>query len=169
MNILPGTSHLWLALCVTTLWATVVAEYRGSWVYNGTAAAVRNPERGFRTDIDDIRHPDDRSLEALSVSLAYCYLAAFIGKDLPQSELDAIESGLSELRSQNVTVILRFAYSKSLNPTTGPTFDDILRHAHSLQPVIKRSADSIMAVQVVPHVHTNAEMILKFPQWLSHT
>lgn len=135
--------------------SSVNGSYEGSWSYNGTAAEIRNPERGFRGDIDDISSNKVSDFSSAvkvdhvcTVVLAYCYLSDYIGKDIPQAELDAIEHSLNELHGQGKTVILRFAYSKSLKPSSGPTFDDVIRHATSLQPVVSRSANSILTIQV---------------------
>ncbi|XP_065184019.1 uncharacterized protein LOC135814778 [Sycon ciliatum] len=139
--------------------SSALGNYANSWSYAGTGDEILNPERGFHkpftagsvrnapesTTLTEIS--GDQANRTCSVALFLCYLTDFIGKALPQDELNAIQKVFDTLASANMTAIVRFAYSKTRPPSAGPSYGDVLSHSTSLQPVIKRNADSILTIQ----------------------
>ncbi len=136
---------------------------------------LRNPERGFRIETLIAEPPGGASWgpaahlkgkvsegysdgwwladmaryeqHGLTMAQTYCYLDEYVGGPIPQEKLDWLRSSLSLLRQNGYKALLRFAYERTMSPPTGPTMDDIRRHAAQLRPIVREYADVVFVLQ----------------------
>ncbi|MFC1713772.1 DUF4832 domain-containing protein [Candidatus Poribacteria bacterium] len=141
----------------------------------GGRDGLRNPERGLRietliaelpgTEIWGKSHHlkgrvtpgyneqwwilDAQRYEPYGLTLAqtYCYLDGFIGKPISERKLELLQESFDNLRKRGLKAVLRFAYEKTTNKSSGPELQDILRHIDQLAPLIRKNTDVIFVMQ----------------------
>ena len=118
--------------------------------YDGSAAMLMNPERGFRWELDDF--PSTAGLSdalALNVTLAQCYayLPASRSTPLNASFLAALDGGFAALRAAGVKAVLRFAYDRLQPGENDYDFGVIARDQASLAPIVAANADVIYVLE----------------------
>lgn len=123
----------------------------GFAAYDGSAAMVRNPERGFRFELDF-----PFSLATLSDALAlnctlvqtYAYLPASNPPlPLPQGVLDELDAGFGALRAAGMKAVLRFAYDRLAPGEQDYTFETVALHQQNLMSVVANNADVIFVLE----------------------
>jgi len=123
----------------------------GFAAYDGSAAMLRNPERGFRFELDF-----PFSLATLADALAlnctlvqtYAYLPASNPPlPLPQSVLDELDAGFGALRAAGMKAVLRFAYDRLQPGEQNYTFETVALHQQNLMSVVAYNADVIFVLE----------------------
>ena len=136
-----------------------------------SAAAVRNPMRGFRHQIDGMcgslnshgHYVDPTGKEAvaaglkvmenltISVSLGYCYLSRWWNVSLPDAMLQNLDDRLDEFRAAGASVLCNFAYEDGKenydNDVEPYTYERIYAHLAQLTPVLTKNADVVYGLQ----------------------
>ena len=142
----------WTILCAA---AATVQGHQTLW-YAGSSASLTNPERGFRSELDDF--PAMQHLEAatsqfnLTLAQVYSYMWQFCTtspcRPLSSQYLAELDDGFARARAVGVKLLVRFCYeNSSATPANGPsTFEEIFRHMRQLQPVVARNADVIHTI-----------------------
>lgn len=146
-------------------------HYRG--IYADDPAGLEglyNPERGFRLEValdvtknnyvwNPERYPDITSYleeqsefyasDSISLVQTYFYLTGAVGKELTEENFRTMDIFFDKLRELGKKAVLRFAYETDFmgRVTTGPTLQDIIRHADQLKPFLKKNKDVIQVVQ----------------------
>ena len=119
--------------------------------YGGSAALLRNPERGFRFELDfPITAASLVDALALNCSLVqtYAYLpASNPPQPLPQATLDELGAGFAALRAAGLKAVLRFAYDRQDPGETNYTFETIALHQQNLMAVLANNADVVFALE----------------------
>jgi len=87
------------------------------------------------------------AFHGLSLVQGYCYLHEFLDGPISDEKLGWIQQSFDRLRGRGLKVLLRFAYEYEYNLPFGPTFATIFRHLDQLQPLLRRNADLIAALQ----------------------
>jgi hypothetical protein len=120
--------------------------------YTPNDAIITNPERGFRFPAEiNATSSFSTYYEAMGVSLVHAYvrLDDYREDDLPQSLLDDLTIGFTNMRNSGVKVVLRFAYNFGPYPDSEPdaSKEQILRHIEQLTPILQENADVIAWLQ----------------------
>jgi hypothetical protein len=139
-----------------------------SWQFAASGAAVTNPMRGFRHQIDgfcgDPHHSGDPGGEKavaaglkvceqlnMTVSLSYCYLSPWWNISLPSAMLTNLDARLGDMRRAGVSALLNFGYEDgktNFHDDVEPYgFPQIYAHVDQLTPVLLRNADVIYGLQ----------------------
>jgi hypothetical protein len=141
--------------------------------FEPSGAAVTNPMRGFRMQIDGLcGDPKDGGHVAghdptgahavtdglkichelnLTVTLAYCYLSPWWNVSLPPTMLSNLGARLGEMRDGGVSVLLNFAYEDGKTDYFSDVepfgYEQIYSHIEQLAPVVRSNADVVYGLQ----------------------
>ena len=122
--------------------------------YTPSAQMIRNPERGFYTELTSESGRRPLTPEELSVCkakgqtliLRMYYLSSFRSLPLSDVELNIVKSDFKVVRAAGMKCIPRFAYSHNIGQQDAP-LNIVMGHIAQLKPIIRANADVIAAMQ----------------------
>jgi len=112
-----------------------------------STANFLNPERGFHSDVNlfDGTGLDDVRGHGYSLVRSYVRLDDFRSGPISSAFLSNLRTGLQQLRSSGVKVVLRFSYNFGYAPDA--PLDIVLQHIDQLEPILREYADVISVMQ----------------------
>ncbi|MFZ1080938.1 MAG: DUF4832 domain-containing protein [Candidatus Kryptoniota bacterium] len=145
---IKNLSFLMSFLLYTTGHAQVSVSYKPS------DEIIRNPERGFHTELTSQAEQFPLTLSSLasikangqSLILRMYYLKTFRYRPLSDSELTLIRNDFKILRQAGMKCILRFAYSEDIGQQDAP-LNIVMEHIAQLKPILQINSDVIAVMQ----------------------
>lgn len=133
-------------------------KYMDSIDYSETLDSLRNPERGFYNPIGyNLKVEDNQPLNSKS-NLVHLRvgLGVFSSPNNNQEDLELSEDALNALgktfqniRDNNSSIIIRFAYDNfNGNANKEPSFDMILKHIEQIGPILLEYQDVIANIEL---------------------
>jgi len=122
--------------------------------YKPSGSMIRNPERGFYTELtsEAEKHPLTPGELAVcrakgqTLILRMYYLSAFRSRPLSDVELNIVKNDFKIIRAAGMKCIPRFAYSHNIGQQDAP-LNIVMGHITQLKPIIRANADVIAAMQ----------------------
>ncbi len=129
--------------------------------YGDTDEELRNPERGFFAQQEDLPGPlTDVRPRGLTVVRGYFRLDDHrTRRTLPDAYLEAVDRTFAQARDQGVKVVVRFAYNGGDGPDA--PLDVMLAHIDQLGPVLRANQDVVQLIE--------AGFIGRWGEWHSST
>lgn len=119
-----------------------------SFSYEASNESFTNPERGFYTAVNlfEPQYLNEVRQKGFSIGHAFILLSQFRDRPLSSEFLVALGNGLEQARNNNIKIIIRFAYSDTID---APDADikTVLEHIKQLKPIFNKYQDIIMLQQ----------------------
>ena len=136
-----------MMLCSTGLGQVTVT-------YKSSDEVLRNPERGFYTELTSQAEQSPLTPASLaeikahgeSLVLRMYYLKSFRDRPLSDAELSIIKNDFITVRQAGMKCIPRFAYSENIGQQDAP-LNVVLGHIAQLKPILQENSDVIAAMQ----------------------
>ncbi len=119
--------------------------------YIPSDASFLNPERGFFTPYELPGTPGFSPIRATGNTLVHLNIRLddWRETDIPQDELDGLQTNFDDIRDAGIKAIIRFAYNQGPYPDSEPDASkkQILRHIEQLTPLLQKNTDVIAWVE----------------------
>lgn len=152
-----------LKLSFTLFLVLILVQVSHSQVFNhiefqGHDSLICNPERGFMhfseaSSVGSYNNLDLADLlsyreEGITLMFRYFYLENFTSSDITGDYLNGMTKDFEILRQAGMKVVMRFAYSESMEKPYGDApIDIVLRHIDQVKPILQENSDVILVVQ----------------------
>jgi len=137
-------------ILVTVLVIVFFWQHKGQdFFYKPSYEDFSNPERGFYTAVNLFEPASlDRAAEkGFSLGHAFVLLTQFRDKPISNEFLADLEVGLEHIQSSGLKIILRFAYSDTLDAEDAG-LETVMQHMQQLKPLLEKYK-AVIAVQQV--------------------
>ena len=122
--------------------------------YTPSGTMIRNPERGFYTELTSeaergLLTPQELAMckaKGQTLIMRMYYLSSFRSLPLSDVELNIVKNDFQVIRAAGMKCIPRFAYSHNIGQQDAP-LNIVMGHIAQLKPIIRANADVIAAMQ----------------------